>query len=327
MIADKLIKRFCQHTWVTIVIVVAINSMSIIPSRAQSETSHPTMPQTTLSDSIPLAIRHATITISAGGRMYYEEVGEGEPLIFLHGHSLDHRMWADQVELLKDSFHIINPDLRGYGQSSDPNEGYQFTHMDDIITLMDSLHIEKAHVVGLSMGAYVAGDMVALCPDRLLSCVMVSGETCQFESPRTPRSAKEKAAKRKNIAAVKADVTAYKQMRINDLLDDCYEGNREKVRPVLEEEVMDWGAWQALHVTGRVYYGLDAWSELTKRCPEVPSLIIYGESEETPKGYSLEYLPNGKLLDFEQCGHMVNLEQPEEFNQVLQDWLQAHKSK
>ena len=258
--------------------------------------------------------------------MYYEETGTGEPVLLLHGHTLDRRMWDGQVELLKGSFRVIVPDMRGYGKSSDPEEGCQFTHMDDILTLMDSLHIEKAHVVGLSMGAYVAGDMVALCPDRLLSCVMVSGETCRFTSPRYPRTAKEIAERRKNIAAVKKDVEGYKRRRVNGLLGACYVGNRDKIRPELEKEIMDWGAWQALHVTGRVYYGQDAWSALVKTKPKVPSFIIYGENEKTSKGYSLAYLPNGKMVNVKQCGHMVNLEKPEEFNEMLLRWLMDHRT-
>lgn len=267
-----------------------------------------------------------TIPISDGGTMYYEETGTGEPVLLLHGHTLDRRMWDGQVELLKDSFRVIVPDMRGYGKTSDPREGYQFTHMDDVLTLMDSLHIEKAHVVGLSMGAYVAGDMVALCPQRLLSCVMVSGETCRFTSPRYARNAQEVAKKRKDIASVKKDVEGYKRRRVNGLLGACYVANREKIRPELEKEIMDWGAWQALHVTGRVYYGQDAWSALVKTKPAVPSLIIYGENEHTSKGYSLRYLPNGEMVSVKQCGHMVNLEKPEEFNELLLRWLLNHRS-
>ena len=296
-------KEICRQRLLRLLGLAAFFMFSICPSHAQS-----------------------TIPISNGGTMYYEETGTGEPVLLLHGHTLDRRMWDGQVELLKGAFRVIVPDMRGYGKSSDPEEGCQFTHMDDILTLMDSLHIEKAHVVGLSMGAYVAGDMVALCPDRLLSCVMVSGETCRFTSPRYPRTAKEIAERRKNIAAVKKDVEGYKRRRVNGLLGACYVGNRDKIRPELEKEIMDWGAWQALHVTGRVYYGQDAWSALVKTKPKVPSFIIYGENEKTSKGYSLAYLPNGKMVNVKQCGHMVNLEKPEEFNEMLLRWLMDHRT-
>lgn len=267
----------------------------------------------------------STVTFKGGGQMYYEDTGgDGEVVLFLHGHTLDHRMWDGQVELLKDRYRVVVPDLRGYGKSANPEEGYQFTHADDAIALMDSLGIEKAHVVGLSMGAYVAGDMVALFPERLITCVMVSGETAAFTPPGTPRSAKEIANRKSSIAKVKADVEGFKRRRVEGLLGACHPSNRAKLRAELTREIMDWGAWQNLHVTGRVYYGAQAWNRLKKNKSTVPSLIIYGESERVSKGYSLPYLPNGKLNVFKQCGHMVNLEQPEKFNATLLKWLEDH---
>lgn len=257
--------------------------------------------------------------------MYYEDTGQGEVVLFLHGHTLDRRMWDEQVTLLKDSFQIIVPDLRGYGKTSDPPEGYQFTHADDVIALMDSLGIDKAHVVGLSMGAYVAGDMVAMFPERLLSCVMVSGETCTFTGPGKPRTAKEIKSRKRDIAVVKRDVEAYKRRRVASLLSCCHPSNVEKIRPELTREIMDWGAWQALHVTGRVYYGEQAWAQLRRNKSNVPSLIIYGESEKCSKGYSLPFLTDAKLVNIKQCGHMVNLEQPEQFNKLLFEWITSHR--
>lgn len=268
----------------------------------------------------------STVTLKGGGQMYYEETGQGEVVLFLHGHTLDRRMWNEQVELLKDKYRVVVPDLRGYGKTSDPPDGYQFTHADDVIALMDTLGIEKAHVVGLSMGAYVAGDMVALFPERLHTCVMVSGETCNFTGPGKPRSAKNIAERKQSIKKVQVDVEGYKRRRVTGLLSCCHPSNREKIREELTREIMDWGAWQALHITARVYYGEQALAKLKKTKSEVPSLIIYGESEKVSKGYSLPYLPNGKLLVFKKCGHMVNLEQPQQFNETLLDWLEQHRT-
>ncbi len=257
--------------------------------------------------------------------MYYEDTGgDGDVVLFLHGHTLDRRMWDGQVAALKDQYRVVVPDLRGYGKTSDPKEGFQFTHADDVIALMDSLDINQAHVVGLSLGAYVAGDLVALFPDRLLSCVMVSGETCSFTGPGKPRSAKDIADRKKNISRVRANVNAYKQRRVSSLLTFCHPSNRNKIRAELTREIMDWGAWQALHIPGRVYYGEQAWAHLKAHKSDVPSLIIYGASERGSKGHSLPYLTNGKLIQFKECGHMVNLEQPEKFNNTLIKWLNDH---
>ena len=269
------------------------------------------------------AAQPRAVMLKGGGQMLYHDTGHGdEAVLLLHGHTLDHRMWDREVELLKGRYRVVVPDLRGYGKSSDPPEGYQFTHADDVIALMDSLGIEKAHVVGLSMGAYVAGDMVALFPERLLSCVMVSGETCNFTGPGKPRSAKEIAERKQSIKKVEADVERYKRRRVAGLLSACHPANREKIRDELTREIMDWGAWQALHVTTRVYYGEQALARLKKSGSNVPALIIYGKSEKVTRGYTLPYLPCGKLIVFKKCGHMVNLEQPQQFDETLLHWLE-----
>lgn len=66
-------------------------------------------------------------------------------------------------------YRVIRYDLRGYGISSSQTEDYQFTHAEDLVTLMDSLYIKKAHIVGLSLGGFITADMLAYFPDRMLS--------------------------------------------------------------------------------------------------------------------------------------------------------------
>ena len=73
--------------------------------------------------------------------------------------------------------------------------------MDDVLTLMDSLRIEKAHVVGLSMGSFVAGDLLAIHPERLLSCVMASGGIHPSKGPSEPMTAEESAKRDVEIGA------------------------------------------------------------------------------------------------------------------------------
>ena len=102
--------------------------------------------------SIPTFAESNYITVTGGGKIYYEEKGKGEPLIFLHGHSLDCTMWDKQFKYFSNHYHAIRLDFRGYGQTSKQIEGFQFCHADDVITLMDSLGIHRAHIVGLSMG-------------------------------------------------------------------------------------------------------------------------------------------------------------------------------
>ena len=75
------------------------------------------------------------------GTLYYEITGEGEPLIFVHGHSLDSRMWREQVAYFSDRYRVVTYDARGYGRSSKQREDLRFTHCDDLVALMDALPV------------------------------------------------------------------------------------------------------------------------------------------------------------------------------------------
>src|SRR6185436_3073968 len=87
---------------------------------------------------------------SNGTSLYYEVSGEGEAVVLLHGFSLDHRMWAPQVDALAGRYRVVRYDLRGFGRSAPSPE--RFTHADDLLALLDHLHIDRAALVGLSMG-------------------------------------------------------------------------------------------------------------------------------------------------------------------------------
>lgn len=102
----------------------------------------------------PLVVKQGRVEVG-NGSLYYEEAGTGAPVILVHGHSLDHRMWDEQFSVLAKKYRVIRYDLRGYGISSSQTEDYQFTHAEDLVTLMDSLHIKKAHIVGLSLGGFI----------------------------------------------------------------------------------------------------------------------------------------------------------------------------
>ena len=265
------------------------------------------------------------IPVSHGGQLYYQEQGEGEPVILLHGHSLDSRMWDQQVPALADHYRVIRPDFRGYGKSSAETEKHQFTHVDDVITLMDSLHLDKAHVVGLSMGAFVAGDMVAMYPERMLSCLLASGGIRSTPGPHTPMTAAEKKQRNQEIAALKRQgIDQYKKEWIEVLMKSGG-SDREQMRPALTRMVEDWSAWQPLHKEVRLFYAREAMDSLVRRRPNVPTLILTGENEhDGQKPAMLQHLPYGRHKVLANCGHMMNMDQPEAFNNTLLDFLAAH---
>ena len=150
----------------------------------------------------PGEIRSAYVGVDHG-TLYYEECGEGQPVILIHGHSLDHRMWDGQFADLARDYRVIRYDLRGYGLSSPQTEDFQFTHVEDLVALMDSLHIEKAHVVGLSLGGYIGADMLGWFPERMLSAFLASGNVRMSPGPSEPMDAEEAAQRDCEIAELK----------------------------------------------------------------------------------------------------------------------------
>lgn len=269
--------------------------------------------------------RFGYVPVEGGGRIYYEERGEGEPLLLLHGHSLDTRMWDLQFKPFSRHYRTIRMDFRGYGRSSEQHEDLQMTHMDDVLTLMDSLRIERAHVVGLSMGAFVAGDMLAMAPQRLLSCVLASGSIRKGSpGPSEPMDSAERASRDAEIAALKQKgVDVMKQEWIEALIKSGG-SKRETMRRPLSKMIADWTAWQPLHKEVRLFYGKEAWSELKRKCPRVPVLMLTGAAEH--KGgqpQELLYLPLGRKEELPDCGHMMNMEQPDLFNRAVLEFLRS----
>lgn len=274
-------------------------------------------------------IKSGFVLTADGGRIYYEECGKGEPIIFLHGHSLDRRMWDEQFKPFSKKYRTIRMDFRGYGRSSEQREDLQFTHVDDVIALMDSFHIQKAHVIGLSMGAFVAGDMLAIYPERLLTCTMASAGIRNCKGPSEPMDSAESAKRDREIEALKQKgIDTMKKEWIEQLLSSGG-SHRERMRKPLTQMIQDWSAWQPLHKEVRLFYGKEAWAKLRERGTlDIPVLLIRGENEHKTKRTNpneMRYLSNASFVVIDDCGHMLNMERPTAFNQAVLQFLSDKK--
>jgi pimeloyl-ACP methyl ester carboxylesterase len=107
----------------------------------------------------------------------YERLGNGTPLMLLHGYPLDHTIWNDVASLLKNDFDLILPDLRGFGQSTTVETPYTLSDMtDDLAELLDYLKIEKIALAGHSMGGYVALAFAKKYPQRVSGLGLVASQ-------------------------------------------------------------------------------------------------------------------------------------------------------
>ncbi|PSL05293.1 pimeloyl-ACP methyl ester carboxylesterase [Haloactinopolyspora alba] len=107
------------------------------------------------------------------GELFFDENGAGQPLVLLHGASLDHRMWDGQVDaFVRAGYRVIRYDARGHGQSSTPVADY--APHDDLLALLKGLEISRACLVGLAHGARTAVDFALTHPDAVDMLVLAS---------------------------------------------------------------------------------------------------------------------------------------------------------
>lgn len=112
-----------------------------------------------------------------GIELAYTRRGTGTPLVLLHGYPFDHHTWDEVVPLLEDTFDLILPDLRGFGESTTVNAPYTMDDFaSDIAGLLDQLGIQKTALAGHSMGGYVALAFARLYPERISGLGLVSSQ-------------------------------------------------------------------------------------------------------------------------------------------------------
>jgi pimeloyl-ACP methyl ester carboxylesterase len=119
-----------------------------------------------------------------GGALYYESRGSGPAVVLLHGGGLDLSSWDPQVGPLSRAFRVIRYDARGHGRSTRPTG--PFSMVEDVRRVLDHLGVQRAHLVGLSMGAGAAFNFAARHPERVETLTLVSTSAPPPGVPRTP---------------------------------------------------------------------------------------------------------------------------------------------
>jgi pimeloyl-ACP methyl ester carboxylesterase len=109
----------------------------------------------------------------AGADLFYETEGSGIPAVLLHGFSLDTQMWDPQLPALRDVATVIRVDLPGFGRSTMPAPGIAYSHVGDMLRLLDHLGIANAVVAGHSMGGLVPLHLALIAPERVRALVLL----------------------------------------------------------------------------------------------------------------------------------------------------------
>ena len=106
-----------------------------------------------------------------GTKLYYEVKGKGPAVVLIHGGLVDSRLWDDQMVPLSKHYRVVRYDLRAFGKSASTTE--PFSHIEDLRALLDFLKIDRATLVGLSLGGIIAADFALEYPEKISSLVLV----------------------------------------------------------------------------------------------------------------------------------------------------------
>jgi pimeloyl-ACP methyl ester carboxylesterase len=247
-----------------------------------------------------------------GTRLYYEVAGKGTPLVLIHGLSLNRKMWDDQFNVLAEHYRVIRYDLRGHGNSSSPDKPY--SQIEDLYQLLRFLGVEKAVLVGHSLGGGDAIDFTLTHPEKVLALVTVGTSLGGFTY------SDELGARyvERTTAAREKGVKGALQVWFNDPLFKSARENPEvwgRLEPILAE-------YSCVHwLRPGLFARLDPPAMQRLSEIKVPTLAIVGEKDVSDFHRIADLLqtgiPKAQKGVIRGGGHMINMENPKAFNQVL----------
>jgi pimeloyl-ACP methyl ester carboxylesterase len=260
-----------------------------------------------------------------GGRLHVEEAGSGEPVVFLHPGLWDSRTWDPQFASFAEWHQVLRLDARGYGRSSRPEPGVPYSHARDLLAVLADAGIERAALVGCSMGGSTAIDFAIVHPERVAALVLAAAGPSGFEGTPEQEAAWE-AWWAERDAPVAAAVESGDLARAQDLrlatmwaqLGTDDEGGR-RIRDIafdnLQELTMDESAQVRLDPPAFERLGEIA----------VPTLVLpadHDPPEMEPIAVALaERIPGARLVRIPETDHVINLRRPDEFDRVVLGFL------
>jgi len=264
---------------------------------------------------VPAAAGAQVTTGTTPGGLYYEVSGSGDPVVLIHAFSVDRRMWAPQVAALERRYRVIRYDQRGHGNSAAPVDPY--SPHDDLRSVLDTLGLARATLIGLSAGSTLAIDFAIAYPDRVTRLVLAS-PGLNGHVPLPPLTWTTPVFE----AAGKGDAEGAARLWADTPIMAVHSG----------------GAAAAAVVRGLVMDNARLWSYRTnparqltppaiKRLPEItaPTLVILGDRDlphiKEIAGLIAAGVKGARVVNVPGAGHLVNLDAPESFNSAVNTFL------
>lgn len=273
------------------------------------------------------------VTMPDGTRIYIEEVGSGLPVVFVHEYAGDYRTWEPQLRYFARSHRCITLSQRGYPPSDVPDDPTRYSQdiaRDDIIGVLDALNIERAHIVGHSMGAYTALHVGIKAPERCISVVAAGCGWGSLPDPAQSQAMKVLAAETGRMFADEGIVSAAAKyadapMRQPHKNKDP-RGWAEFARMLSEHSAIGHAHTMfSLQLKRPTLWELEA--QLKSFKP--PLLVIVGDEDEScieGSFFLKRTVPTAALMVIPRTGHTVTSEEPAAFNAALAELFAASES-
>jgi pimeloyl-ACP methyl ester carboxylesterase len=263
-----------------------------------------------------------------GVRLYYEETGDGTPVVFLHEFAGDHRSWEPQVRHFSRIYRCVVVAARGFPPSEVPKDPAAYSQnraVADVIDVLDAAGIATAFVIGNSMGGFTALHFALQHPDRTLGAVVAGcGYGAHPDKEASFQAESEKVAIAFETEGPEAMSRWYGvgPARVQFLAKDP-RGHAEHVRVLAEHDAV--GAANTMRGVQKGRPSLYAMQEQLASC-EAPVLVIAGDEDNGVLETDLmlkRTIPRCGLAIFPKSGHVTNLEEPALFNSFVQGFLTA----
>ena len=249
--------------------------------------------------------------------MGYDDVGSGEPIVFLHGFPHNRTLWAPQLSALAGRCRCIAPDLRGFGESTAAGPWTMSQYASDVIGLLDTLEVPNAVICGLSMGGYIAFELWRQSPDRVRALILA--DTKAGADDAAARAKRQSAIQLVNSSGSGAVADAQISGMVGKSTRDRNPGVVDTLQSMMASAPAD-GVAGALHA---LMERPDSRGTLTSIT--VPTLIVVGDEDVlTPPKEAramAEEIRGSSLQVIETAGHASNLERPAAFNQLVLEFL------
>jgi 3-oxoadipate enol-lactonase len=264
-----------------------------------------------------------------GTELYYEVKGTGHPFTLIHGLLLDRRSWDEQFVVFAEDYKMVRYDIRGWGDSAQEKAGEQFSPRQDLLSLLEYLKIDKTYLLGLSGGGTLALDFTIEHPEKVEALILIAAGLSGYELPMTESiqafaNQYYGALQQKDSAGAAEATVKFWTDGPRRRPEEVNAEARRRISEMTREHIERHGDFMG---QGKDALLLEPAANSRLAEVKVPVLIVVGDEDNEESLEVADRLEQGisgaKKVVLHGVAHHPHMEQPEEFNRVVLDFLRS----